>query len=173
MLPPAANAPKRGAVIRLPPRDRAHPSRLADLQKILPRQFKRRLVPLRPGRTKPGPRQPARFAVEQDLRQILRRLVGERSGVSIGHRRGLPRDRLGDAAVAMAQSGDRGATRRVDDGAAIGRVQPDPLAADSDGGNGAGAVKNPTHAGVRCLIRGATSSASNRNDVCQAFGLSE
>ena len=118
-VPARRQRAKRGAMIRLPSRDRADSSRLPDLQEILPRELDRRFVALGPRGTEPRAGQPARFVMQQDLRQIFGRLVGERSGVSIGHGRGLTRDRLGHAAVAVAEGSDRRATGGIDDRAAV------------------------------------------------------
>ena len=69
------------------------PPWLTDLQKILPREFKRRLLPRS---SEPDEQnsagQAARFVVQQNFSQILGRLIGKRSGVRVGHGR-LARDR--------------------------------------------------------------------------------
>src|ERR1017187_2201430 len=126
-------------------------------------------------------RQPAWLVLQNDIRKVLGRLADERSGVRIGHRGGLPTDRLGDALVAVAEAGDRRATRGVDHLGAVREVQVDTLPADRDGGDGAGTMQNAAHAettfcgvilGVRCATFGSTSCANSRSDSCQAAALS-
>ena len=101
--------------------------------------------------------------------------------MGISHRASLARDRLGHAAVAVAEARDRGTARGVDDRAAVGGVQLDALAADRDGGNGAGTMQNTAHAETTVRVsklwgqwatRGSTSCASRRNELCQALGFS-
>ncbi len=67
-------------------------------------------------------RQPARLVVQNDIRQVLGRLTDESAGVRVGHCRGLPADRRGDALVAVAQAGHRGAARGVDHFCPVGEV---------------------------------------------------
>ena len=90
-------------------------------------------------------------------RELLGRLVGERAGMGVGHARGLSPDRLGDAAVAVAEAGHRGAAGGVDDRAAVGGVQIDAFAADGDGRDGAGAMQDAAahDAGARVSDRNA------------------
>ena len=102
---------QRGAVIGLPAGDGAGALGLADLQEVLPGELDRGFVALGARGAEPGAGQAAGFVVQHDVRQILGRLVGERAGVGIGHGGGLAPDRLGDAAVAVAEAGHRGAAR--------------------------------------------------------------
>ena len=107
-------------MIALPARDEVRALGLADLDEILARELQRGLGAFRTGRAEIGVRQPAGFAVQHDIREVLGGLAAERSGMGIGHGGGLPADRLGDAAVAVAEAGDRRAARGVDDPAAVG-----------------------------------------------------
>ena len=142
---------QRGAVVALPPRYGAGALGLAGFQEVLPRQLDRCLVALRSRGAEPRPRQPARFILQQDVGQVLGRLVGEGAGMGVGHPRGLPTDRLCDAAVAVAEAGDRRAARGVDDGLAIRGMQVNAVATDRDRGDGAGAVKHMAHCWVALL----------------------
>ena len=137
---------KRGAMIRLPPSDNLGSGGLTDLQEILPRQLDRRLGPLGPRGAEPGTAQAPRFRVQDDRRQILGRLVGERAGVRIGHRSRLPPDRLGHPAVAMTEACDRRPTRGIDDRPPVRGVQIDPLATCRDRRDGARTVQDAGHA---------------------------
>ncbi len=110
------------AVVALAACDEVRALRLADLDKVLSRELKRGLGALRAGRAEIRMRQAAGFAVENDMREVLRRLAAERSGVRVGHAGGLPPDRRCDALVAVAETGDRGTTGAVDDLRAVGQV---------------------------------------------------
>ena len=107
---------QRGAVVGLPAGDRPEPLGLTDLQEILPSQLDRGLVAFGARGTEPRPRQAAGFVMQQDVGQILGRLVGKRAGMGIGHGGGLSANRFGHAAVAMTEAGDRGPAGCVDDG---------------------------------------------------------
>jgi hypothetical protein len=67
--------------------------------------------------------------------------------VGVGQGGGLAADGLGDAAVAVAEAGDRGAARGVDDGAAVGETEADALTRDGGGWDGAGTVEDAGHGG--------------------------
>ena len=62
--------------------------------------------------------------------------------VPSGHAGSLAADRLRNAAVAVAQAGNGGAARRVDDALAIGLDQVDAFTLHRHGWHGAGTVQN-------------------------------
>ena len=119
-------------MVALAARDEARALGLADLDEILPRQLQRRLGAFRAGGAEIRVGKAAGFAVQHDVRQVLGGLAAERAGMGVGHRRGLPADRGGDALVAVAEARDRRAARAVDDLRAVGEVQVDAVAADRD-----------------------------------------
>jgi hypothetical protein len=151
-VPTSRQRTEGGAVVGLPAGDRADALGLADFQKILPGQLDGGLIPLGAGRAEPGSGQAVRFVVEKNLRQILCRLIGKGAGMSIGQRGGLSSDGLGDATIAVTETGDGGPARCIDDAASIVGVEIDAFAADGDRGNGAEAVEDAAHA-VTPLVR--------------------
>jgi hypothetical protein len=63
--------------------------------------------------------------------------------MGIRHARGLPSDSIGDAPVAVAETGNSCAAGAIDDLPAVGEMQVDALTADRSWWDGAGTVQHP------------------------------
>ena len=135
-------------MIALPAGDEMGALGLADLDEVLAGQLQRGLGAFRAGGAEIGVGQTAGFAVQHDVREVLGGLAAERAGVGVGHGGGLAADGLGDAAVAVAEAGNRGAARSVDDARAVGEVQVDALAAGGERGCATGAMQDAGCHGV-------------------------
>ena len=133
---------ERVAVVALAARDEVGALGLVDFDEVLAREFQCGLGAFRAGGAEIGVGQAAWFAIQHDVREVFGGLAAEGSGVGVGHRGRLLADGGGDALIAVAEAGDRGATGAVDDAGAIGEVQVDALASNGDGWGAAGAVED-------------------------------
>ena len=136
---------ERIAVIALPPGYVVRALGLANLHEILARQLQSRFRTFRPGRAEIGGGQTARRAIEDDVREFLRRPADEAAGVGIGHGGGLATNGVGNAAIAVAEAGDSGAARSIDDCPAVLQMKANALTRNGHGRDGAGAMQNTRH----------------------------
>jgi hypothetical protein len=117
-------------MVALPARDEALARGLAALEEVLPRELDAGFDCFRPAAHEVGIGKAAGLVAEEMVGQGFRGLGREEGGVRISELRSLPRNRLEDARMLMAEAGDGRTSRSVENPPAVFRNQPDAFAAD-------------------------------------------
>ncbi len=141
---------KRVAVIALAPRDHVGALRLADLDEILPRHLERRFDRFRSAAHEKDVVKPRRSVLDQAIGKAFGRFGGEEGGVGVGERIELPVQSGEHVRVAVAEAGDRCASRGVEVAPAVGVDDLDARPGHGDRHDSVrGAMQNMRHGRFR------------------------